>query len=63
MANIADKSVQYKDGWKAHQLGVSVHANPYDDKAQYHSNSQWQSGWVDRFNAVKHRGDMELDNE
>ena len=56
----SDDMDAYKDGWFAHRDGVQD--NPYDESSQKYSHYQWDSGWVARFSAVKHGGDLSLDD-
>lgn len=55
------KRAEYINGWFAHKNGVDAEQNPYNEKSQYASNSLWLSGWVDRFAAIKHGRELELD--
>lgn len=58
----AEKSDAYLDGWLAHKDGLAVESNPYDRLLQVRSNHQWESGWCDRFGAIKHDRDLAYDD-
>lgn len=50
-----EATIPYREGWHAHRLGVSSpEKNPYHERKQSVSHSLWQSGWCERFGAVKH---------
>lgn len=56
-------SESYLNGWMAHKNGVNYsNYNPYNEKNQAISHDQWHSGWVDRFNAIKHGRELKWDN-
>lgn len=55
-------SEAYINGWLAHNNGVEVDANPYDEKVSEASNFRWLSGWCARFRCIKHGGDVESED-
>lgn len=57
-----EDSAQFQDGWFAHKASVPVDDNPFSERSQPKSYDLWQSGWCERFNAVKHDGDLSLDD-
>ncbi len=57
-----DKNTAFLDGWLAHKNGVEVEDNPFDERRQARSRSQWTSGWCARFGAVKHGEDLPYDD-
>ena len=48
------KTTAQKDGWFAHKNGAGVDENPYNERLQRQSNSEWLDGWCERFGACKH---------
>ena len=55
------KNNSFIDGWMAHENGVTLEENPYDERLSSRSNEEWSSGWVARFSAIKH--DLSMDVE
>lgn len=62
---MSDHSEAYRNGWEAHSRGVGLDPdpNPYSEDTQPFSHSQWLDGWCSRFSALKHGGDLTLDEE
>lgn len=58
-----DKSTEYMDGWHAHKDGCVSGENPYNERLQPFSYRRWLAGWCGRFDAVKHRNSLELDEQ
>lgn len=54
-------SSAYVDGWLAHKNMIEQSKNPYDEKTQTRSNSEWLNGWCARFDAIKHNKSLDLD--
>lgn len=58
-------SAPYLDGWHAHKDGIGADENPYNERTQQASFSQWSAGWCLRFQRAKHdqNGQEDFDNE
>lgn len=42
------------NGWHAHKDKIKTSENPYNERTQQASYSQWESGWCQRFSRHKH---------
>jgi hypothetical protein len=58
------RSDAWLDGWHAHRNGVTNNDddNPYNERRQHYSYTQWIAGWCARFSALKHGHSLELDD-
>jgi len=52
----------YVDGWMANKNNVLRARNPYDLRAQFASYELWVEGWTARQYAIRHGGDLALDD-
>ncbi len=50
----------FRNGWLAWELGdVDGNDNPYNERSQAYSHSQWDSGWCRCYSSYKHRAEGE----
>ena len=55
-----DETIEYLNGWAAHQNKIHGSDNPYDEQTQQASFTEWENGWCARYSS----GDLEeRDNE
>ncbi len=56
------RSQAYMDGWHAHSGNLKPSDNPYSLIGQRFSHNQWEKGYFDRQDAIKHDLSTDLDD-